>query len=93
MDKMKSLDISKYSCKDEDKDLGNTYEKLDETIIKDYNNKAENQNQKIYLYKRTYIGAPKDYNNIRDFDGIKDFAEKKIKKLIGFIIFPTFLIL
>ena len=90
MDKMKSLDISKYSCKDEDKDLGNTYEKLDETIIKDYNNKAENPNQKIFLYKRTYIGAPKDYNNIRDFDGIKDFAEKKIKKINRLYYFSYF---
>ena len=81
MDKMKSFDISKYSCKDKDKDLGNTYKKLDETIIKDYNNKAKNPNQKIYLYKRTYIGTPKDFINIHDLDGIKDFAKKKIKKM------------
>ena len=81
INKIKSLDISKYSCKDKDKDLGNTYKKLDETIIKDYKNKAKNPNQKIYLYKRTYIGTPKDFINIHDLDGIKDFAKKKIKKM------------
>ena len=81
INKVKSLDISKYSCKDKDKDLGNTYEKLDETIIKDYNNKAKDPNQKMYLYKRTYIGTPTDYINIHDLDGIKNFAKKKNKKI------------
>ena len=48
--------ISDYLCNDSDLDLGNTYQKLDETIIKDYNdNKTLNFSQKINLYSRTYI--------------------------------------
>ena len=80
--KIKSLDISEYKCKDRDLDPGNTFTKLDETILNDYDNKAKNKNHKIYLYKRTYIGAPSNYNEYNDLEGIKNYAQYKIKIII-----------
>ena len=78
--KNENLFISDYSCKDNDLDLGNTYQKLDETIIKDYYNEATDLNQKIYLYSRTYINAPEEYKKYNKLEEIKNY-ENKISKL------------
>ena len=95
INKTESLDITKYKCEDKDLDLGNTYEKLDETIAKNYDEKIKNESQKIFLYKRTYIGIsePEKYIEYHDFDGIKKYAEKKVKKtkkfdLVAYIFNP-----
>ena len=95
INKTESLDITKYKCDDKDLDLGNTYEKLDETIAKNYDEKIKNESQKIFLYKRTYIGIsePEKYIEYHDFDGIKKYAEKKVKKtkkfdLVAYIFNP-----
>ena len=75
-----NLDISKYKCKDNDLDLGNTYQKLDEFRIDDlsYNYiNIININQKIYLYSRSYISTPKEYKIYHKFNKIKNFANKK----------------
>ena len=93
--KMKSLDIKKYKCENKDLDPGNTYKILDETTIKDYNKEVKDQNQKVYLYKRAYIGAPEKYAEYHDFDGLKKFAKNKVITilifyLIFYIINPIF---
>ena len=78
--KKDNLDISKYKCKDNDLDLGNTYQKLDEFRINDlsYNYiNITNINQKIYLYSRSYISTPKEYKIYHKFNKIKNFANKK----------------
>ena len=81
-DKNENLDIKNYKCKNKDLDLGNTYEKLDETTARDYSNiKIKDKNQKIYLYKRTYISAPKQYIEYHNFDDLKKLSNKKIKKI------------
>ena len=86
IDKIVNLDITKYKCDYKDLDLNNTYEKLDETMAQNYDEKIENQNQKIFLYKRTYIGirVPEKYIEYHDLDGIKKYAEEKVKKINKF---------
>ena len=67
----------KYSCKDIDVDLGNTYQQLDDTILT--NNNTKIANNKVYLYSRTYISLPKEYKNYHNLNKIKKFAHKKSK--------------
>jgi len=56
--------------------LGNTYQKLDETIIKDFYNEAVDLNQKIYLYSRTYINVPEEYKKYNKLEEIKKYENK-----------------
>ena len=88
--KNEDLFISNYSCKYRDLDLGNTYQKLDETIIKDYYNEAKDLNQKIYLYSRTYINVPEEYKKYNKLQETKNYENKTSKtnlKIFHFIIF------
>ena len=70
------IDISHYSCKDNDLDLGNTYQKLDEYTLY-YNKSIGYAKQKIYLYSRTYISPPIEYKKYNKLNEIKNFAYKK----------------
>ena len=83
---IESLDITKYKCDDKDLDLGNTYEKLDETTAKNFDENIEDKNQKIVLYKRTYIGIkePENYIEYHDLSKIKKYAKEKIEKISNF---------
>ena len=85
---IESLDITKYKCDDKDLDLGNTYEKLDETTAKNIDGNIEDKNQKIVLYKRTYIGIkePENYIEYHDLSKIKKYAKEKNEKIVLIII-------
>ena len=92
--------ISDYLCNDSDLDLGNTYQKLDETIIKDYNdNKTLNFSQKINLYSRTYIGVPDEYIKYHNLEKIKSFENRKstilyiLYEILIFIYFYIFFLI
>ena len=73
----KYLNISNYICKVNDLDIGNTYQKLDNT-------NSVNKEQNIFLYSRTYIGMPYEYKRYHNLKKIKDIGNAKniIKLLI-----------
>ena len=70
------LDFSKYSCKDNDLDLGNTYQNIDYSSIHNYESLFTG-NQYVYLYSRTYISPPEKYKKYHQLKKIQNFAESK----------------